>query len=426
MNQLNVVIPILMMMLTILASNILFFVTNNSPIYYSFYALFYILGYFYVLIFSKIQLKFTHIVILVLALRLYLFAIAYNDDAYAITLFGLHETGDSVRYHISFVIKHIHDFNDLVFYTLFSNDDYSGRLLRSVIYFYTELLNLLDINDNNIINIGRINYLVNTILIIFILNLIYKTSYIYSLSNAFSQRAVFFIAFNPFFLNYTSAPLKEIFVFLSLSLFLKFIVELKYKDKKNYKLFYLSLFILLFERLYMVPLLIFIYIFVNKNNINKIFLFVFMIIILILTEVFIGIDRGVNIYFNFRNNITSIGESYLGNNHGVISNIARTILGPMFLRPFLNEYMPNNIFYALSYLSYLLMYLISVKAFLNIKEFSSKLIILTLFYIFIFWPFHSTLKITILIIFSTIFLDSVSFVKLSNRRRGWGENNNSR
>lgn len=408
---------ILALFITILLSDLLYYSFNLDSLFLNFNFFMYLLSYFYLLLFSKKQLSLKYIISVFIIIKLYMFIFSFSETNYAINMFLLHETGDSVRYHIPLVTDNMHSIQDVVFYMFFAFDDFSGRLLRTIIYFEIEFLKILGFQDITVLDIGRISFLVNTLVSIITLQIVYKASYVYSYSQLFARRSTFFVALNPFFLNYTSAPLKETFIFLALALFLKFIIELNIKGKANYFILFLSFFILFFERLFMLPLLLGILVFLGNSKKLALIILVLSVIVI---EMFLGLDKGLSIYFNFRENITSIGESYLRDNHGVISNFFRTIFGPAFIRPLLNENFNGNIFYILQYISYLLLYYISIKS-LFYRKGLEGIVFLTLVYIFLFWPFHSTMKVTILIIFATLFMNRISFIKYKSK----GENYNT-
>ena len=401
------ILAILAMIVTLLISDFIYFAVGKYEMYFGMYFLLYIIGYFYIIMFSRIQIKFNVLLILFLFLRLYIFFIACFDDNYAIGAFELSSTGDPVRYHIDRAINRVSTFDNPISYLFSSSSDYSGRLTHFIIYMHTQILFFIGLDGYDLINIGKINYLFNTIINIITLIFVYKASYIYSSSKKFSRRSVFFLAFNPFFLVFTSGPKKETIIILALAIFVYFITNIVYKRKANYYYLYFTLFILFFERVYMVPLIIGIYLYINDKKIASIFI---LIGTLILIELFIGIEPAIGIYQSFRTNITSdMSNSYAGSNN-IISDFLRTMFGPAFIRGFVKDYIDGSILSILQYFSYLILYYIAVKSLFYRKGLLS-ILFLTHLYIFLFWPFHSTLKITIVTVFTIIFLDKISFVK---------------
>jgi hypothetical protein len=403
-SNLAILISFLMIILTVLISEVLFTSSSGEriyPIYYSPIFLLYAFGYFYIILFSKNQPSIIQILLFFIFMKTIIFSIAMFDDINTVYMFGIGEDGDPTRVHIPRALS-IESIDD-VLYQLFSPDnDYNGRLTRVLIFINSKVIDFFGF-DINILNIGKIMYLFNFILNLLTLYFLYKAAYIYSASVDFARRAMFFLAFNPFFIGYASAPRKEALLMFALSIFLIFIVS----KKKNYIVFLLSIFLIALERIYMVPLLVGIVLYLNKN----IFLgSVILLLGIIFVDGFIGIERAFSMLKNHGESITSIDGSFLGNNHGFFSNILRTLFGPAFFRPFYSEYFNGLLLGFVGAIVTLYFYIVAVKSLLNLKG-TLSIIFSIYLYVFIFFPYQSTFKIMMLTMFVPLFLNQVSFVK---------------
>jgi hypothetical protein len=303
--------------------------------------------------------------------------------------------GDPGLYHIPNAIS-IGNFNNITSW-LFNENIISGKLTHVLIFLNIKFLDFIGVKADSFKNIFMIMHYFNFFISIVTLNFVYKTTFLYSNSISFARRAMFFVAFHPFFISYGLSPRKESILFLSLSLLIYYLLS------RNKTTLIAAITIVLFDRIYMVPLYFAIYIFVSHNKI--IYKTSMIIILFFLIEYFLGIDRAMSIHSSYLKSVQNIGESYLPDN-SVYYDILRTLFAPSPLRH-LDTMMA-------SYLIYLYFYILAIKSLFYIHGIK-KILPLVYIYVCVFFPLHSTFKLLLLTIFSVLYLDDISFRKLNNK-----------
>ncbi len=371
----------------------------NYPIHLSLFSLLYFIGYLYPVLFGRTQLSLRIIIFLFILLKIY--ALFFVISSGHINDFSPSGRSDWESFHLPYALK-----LDSVLEHLFSpQGTYNGRLTHVVIYFLINLLSIMGVDSHSYSNIFIITYIFNIFVTVLTLLVVYRLAIRYSCNTSFSRRSTWFLAFNPFFLLYTGQPLKEPILFFALSLFLLFLVS----HRKSYTVLFISLLLIAFERVYMIPLLLLILLVMEKNKLLKISIAVIGVIIV---ETFIGIDRALSMHSTHVSSLTSIDGSFLPE-HGMFSNIIRTMFGPAFFRPFLGDYIGGGVILVSKYLMYIFYAYMSLKSLFCTKG-VEKIILLSHIFVLIFLPFHGTFKMLILTLFGVIFLDKMSRVKYIN------------
>lgn len=370
---------------------------NIYPIYYSAFFLLYLSGYMYLVLFSRQQPTFNQILLFFFVLKMYAFVLAMSNDLFVM----LDE--DAVRFHIPIALYEINSIGDVYNHLFSASSVFNGRLTHVLIFINSHALEFFGFNRFDVKNIVKAMFLFNFMLNVLTLYFVYKASYIYSKSILFARRSVFFLAFNPMFLYSAAAPKKEALLMFALSIFLIFIVS----NKKNYLFLVFSLVVVSFERIYMIPLLLGLVAYLSKSV--KLF-FVLVLGGLGFIESFIGVDTALGMWQNHVVSLTSMDGSYLGNNHGVFSNLLRTMFGPAFIRDFHAEYFNGRLLEFVSSMLMLMFGVVAVKS-LSYTKGVLSIIFFTYLFVFLFIPFHSTFKLMILSVFTVIFLDKISFIK---------------
>lgn len=395
--------PITLMMLTVMVGDLLLMSNREYHVFFSVVTLLYLFPYLYVILGSRHQLPFSWSIVFFIVLKVY-FIIMGNVDGSIL----LSDGGDAAAFHIP-QAQNLTSFDDYIEH-LFSLDSvYNGRLTHVLIALYSSVLAYFNFDQFAYINIYNITYIFNSLICVGTLFVYYRAALIYSSSVGFSRRAVWFIAFNPFFLLATSMPQKESLLFFALALFLLFLVQ----AKKNFFILFTSLLIILLERVYMIPLLVIIVMFFDTKKIitpTNIFL---SLAGLALVKWFIGFDAAFSMHESHIESLTAIEGSFV-EGHGFVSNIIRTFFGPAFFRPFLSEYVSDNILYFSHSLLFIFYSYIALKAVANPKGIGF-VILMSYLYVLLFVPFHGTFKTLLVVSFSGLFLDKISFVKLSNK-----------
>lgn len=397
----HLAIPITLMMLSIVAGDLLLLNNREYHVFFSVVTLLYLFSYLYVILWSRYQLPFAWSIVFFIVLKVY-FIVMGNVDGSII----LSDGGDAAAFHIPHA-QNLTSFADYIEHLFSLGGVYNGRLTHVLIALYLSVLAYFNFDQFAYINIYNIAYIFNSFICIGTLFVYYRAALIYSSSIGFSRRAVWFIAFNPFFLLITSLPQKEPLLFFALSLFLFFLVQVK----KNYFILFASLLIILLERVYMVPLLVIIVVlFDTKKMITPMNIFL-ALSGLVLIEWFIGFEAALFMHEGHVESLTGLDGSFVGG-HGFISNITRTFFGPAFFRPFLSEYIPDNILYLSHSLLFIFYSYIAIKSIANPKGIGF-VILMSYLYVLAFVPFHGTFKTLLVVSFSGLFLDKISFVEFN-------------
>jgi len=394
------ILPFILMMMSIIVIDLFKIIyTNQYPVCLSFFGFFYVFGYAYLIFFSKKQLPFKTIIFFFIFLRCYKLFFVIGSGEYE--LMSIERGSDWERFHIPQAMR----MTSYLEHLFAASTTYDGRLTHVLIKFCMNILDYFGYDASSAGNIYVGYNIFNTILGVMTLRIVYLAALKYSNSLPFSSRAVWFLAFSPFFILYTSAPLKESLLFFAFSLFLLYVVD---TNKKHWMLLVVLL-IVPFERIYLLPVLLAI-LFFNEKSKRRQFFYILMSFVIV--ESMIGIDRALSMHSTHVVSLTSIDGSLLPD-HGFLSNVIRTLFGPAFFRAFLTEYSSAGALGISRDILYLMFAYIAIKSFFNFKGVLNAVLISYIF-VFIFLPFHSTLKIFLLTIFCTLFLNVVSFVKYRN------------
>jgi hypothetical protein len=398
-------ITITLMMLSVVAGDIALLINDREyHVFFSVITLLYLFPYLYIILLSRSQPPLAWTIVFFIALKVYFLVMGNIDGSIALS-----DGGDAVTVHIPNAQK-LTSFNDYIEHLFSVGGVYNGRLTHVLIALYSLVLVYFNFDQFAWVNIYNIAYIFNSIICIGTIFIYYRAALIYSSSIDFSRRAAWFIALNPFFILITSLPQKEPLLFFALSLFLYFLVQ----GKKNYIILLATLLIILFERVYMIPLLLTIVVFYGK--IIKPINIILVLAGLFSVQSFIGFDMAFSMHAAHVEALTDIEGSFI-EGHGLISNIIRTFFGPAFFRPFLSEYLSFPILYLSHTLLFVFYSYIALKSITNLKDIG-LVIFLSYLYTLVFIPFHGTFKVFLVVSFSGLFLDEISFVKLSKMPRG--------
>jgi len=375
---------------------------------FSLLVLFYLVPYLWIVTKERQQPPIAFVICVFLFLRLY--SVVYLNASTDINLVGF--GSDAGSYHIP--RAKLLDGNYWSYIFKIGGDDYNGRLTHVLIANYIDILALFGLNAQYG-NIHNIAFIANTLLCIGTLILYYKIVVEYSRSQLYGQRAVWFLALNPYFIGITSMPQKEALMFFGMALFAYSLVV----KEKRYIFLMLSLFIISFERIYMTPLLVSIFVcLIWKFEIRKIFLLPKLKHVLSLfallaavsfIEWFIGIRTALNMAQTNQQNLVDLGGSSLPGS-GFIINIIRVYFGPNGLRHFLPEYINIGVLALAHYALFPCYAYIGIKATLSPKAFGFALFATYVFCIILI-PFHSSFKVFMVVFFGGLFLDKMFPIK---------------
>ena len=396
----------ILMTLTILIGDILRVISGPDGYHQSFsiLVLFYLLPYLWIVTKERQQPPFAFVICFFLLLRLY--SIFYLNASGELSLT---EGGDAGSYHIpkakALIGEEFSQFshNGSYFGYLFQiGGDYNGRLTHILLAIYIKILSFFGASSQYE-NIYNIAYLANTLICVGTLTLYYKIVVKHSASLLYGRRAVWFLAMNPYFFNYTALPQKEALLFFGLALFAYSLVV---KDKR-YIFLMLSIFIIAFERIYMVPLLVLIFFcFDMKIDIKNLFL---LMLVPLFIEWFIGIETAFDMAQNNQASLKDLDGSALPGS-GFMSNIIRVYFGPYALRYFSTEYISLGFLTLSGYAMFVFYPYIAIKATLSPKAFGFAIFISYVFCIVLI-PYHGTFKLLMVIFFGGLFLEKVFPIK---------------
>jgi hypothetical protein len=357
---------------------------------FSILVLFYLVPYLWIATKERQQPPFAFVICFFLLLRLY--SIVYLNASGAL---GLTDGGDAASYHIPRAESINGDYFDYLFKI---GGDYNGRFTHILLAIYIKILPFFGV-DSQYESIHNCAYIANTLITIGTLNLYYKIVVRYSLSPLYARRAVWFLAMNPYFFGITGLPQKEALLFFGLALFAYSLVI----KEKRYIFLMLSLLVIAFERIYMVPLLVFIFFgFDWKVTKQKLFL---LLLAVLFIEWFIGFETAFDMAQNNQESLIELDGSALAGT-GIISNIIRTYFGPSALRHFSTEYITSSLLSLSHYLLFIFYPYIAIKALLNNKKFGFAISSSYLF-VLVLVPFHSSFKVLMVVFFGGLFLDKI-------------------
>ena len=361
-------------------------------------ALLYVLAYVYMIVFSveQFSLRATISLLILIKLILLVFILTSGFFDQAINSSG----NDWAHFHIPKSLEILE--RDDWMHTLYSADEiFNGRLTHLVILSFSLFIDFIGFEGKSIENIAIMSNIMSFSLLPVIVVIYYRAAFYFSSSIRFSQRSAFFLALNPFFINSTLFPVKEILLFLSVGLFLLWFM----KKHRSITMLVISLVIMALERIYLVPLLLLFVMFIRSSP----FVIVFSALIGVLfVQWFIGIEVAFVMYSEHVISLRELDGSYLPG-HGILSNFIRGGFGPFFLRPFMEEFSTYGALGVARYLLYLFFWLFFVKSFIY-TDGPHKIILFIYLFIILLLPFHGTLKTFMLVAFGGIFLDRVSFV----------------
>ena len=295
------------------------------PSTFTLIALLYVVGYLYVIVLQHEQYSVTTTIVTALFIKFLITSSILLDDAFARQAVS---TADWARFHIPYSLAIMESGGYLE--SLFSLDmSYNGRLTHIVIICFSIFLSAVGLDGQSISQIAVLATLLSFVFCPFLIFLYYVIALRYSNSEEFARRAAFFLGLNPFFLQITSVPQKEVLLYLSVGLVLYGAVG----RCKNHLIVILGICILLFERAYLVPLVVTILL-TRLSNIPL--QAIICIIGCLILEMFIGIERAFVMYLQHRESLIGLGGSFLPGND-IFSNIIRGAFGPFFLRPVWSE-----------------------------------------------------------------------------------------
>ena len=294
------------------------------PSTFTLIALLYVVGYLYVIVLQHEQYSVTTTIVTALFIKFLITSSILLDDAFARKQYQR----QIERFHIPYSLAIMESGGYLE--SLFSLDmSYNGRLTHIVIICFSIFLSAVGLDGQSISQIAVLATLLSFVFCPFLIFLYYVIALRYSNSEEFARRAAFFLGLNPFFLQITSVPQKEVLLYLSVGLVLYGAVG----RCKNHLIVILGICILLFERAYLVPLVVTILL-TRLSNIPL--QAIICIIGCLILEMFIGIERAFVMYLQHRESLIGLGGSFLPGND-IFSNIIRGAFGPFFLRPVWSE-----------------------------------------------------------------------------------------
>lgn len=399
-------ISAMLMISTILFGDILLAISGLDGYHqiFSILILFYLLPYLWVITKEREQPPFAFAICFFLLLRLY--SIFYSNASGALSLT---DGGDAVSFHIPSAkaldgeeFRPNSHYGNYLWYLFQLGGDYNGRLTHILLSIYMKILSYFGIGSQYE-NIHNIAYIPNTLMCVGTLTLYYKIVVNHSCSILYGRRAVWFLAMNPYFLNVTGIPQKEALLFFGLALFAYSLVV---KDKR-YIFLVLSLSIIAFERIYMVPLLVWIFFFFDRKiEIKNIFL---MMLAVLFIEWFIGIEDALLMAKNNQASLIALGGSALPGTD-FISNIIRVYFGPYALRYFSTEYITISFLSLSNYALFVFYPYIAIRATLSPKAFGFAIFSSYVFCILLI-PYHSSFKVLMVVFFTGLFLEKVFPIK---------------
>ncbi|WP_185819421.1 hypothetical protein [Chlorobium phaeovibrioides] len=142
-----------------------------------------------------------------MTLRIYVFFFLNVSDFMA---FSDSDGGDSVSYHIprAQLIETVSDaFNHLFMF----GGDYNGRLTHVLLAVYSNVLEYFGFEKWEYVNLYNAAYLFNSFICIATLLIYYKAAINFTSSKKSATRAIWFLAFNPYFFSITTLPHGVIF-----------------------------------------------------------------------------------------------------------------------------------------------------------------------------------------------------------------------
>ena len=398
-------IPLLFLILLVVTFSLVVVYPDGYPLLFLIFSLIYFLAYCYLIFFSNYQITIRRTVSSFVVFKLFVFVFLIVNGEFDKLIIGA-EGGDPTRYHMPSALNVKENGN--YFDYIFSVSTFNGRLTHILIALQMEVLDIFGVDFSSGFNVATTAYLFNAVLALLSIYFTYKAAFKYSSNILFSRRAAWFLAFNPTFIGSTSAVKKEALLFFAVSLFLYFLVT-------NGKALYhgvVSFFILILDRIYMIPLLASIFLFSKRR---KGYLFLFLTFgMFLLIELTIGIDIALQMHASHVVSLTSveIDNSFL-DGHGHFNNALRTLFGPAFFRGILNGYVPPNtlVFSGANVFMLAVFYpLIALMSFFYTNGIH-KMIFMTYLFVFVFIPFHGTFKIFMITALTPLFLDKISFVK---------------
>lgn len=399
---------IVLMTITVVLGDFLLLMSPNREYYVLFtvISLLYVLPYLSVTITAKHHPPLSFCILFFVLLKVYYIIVQNSSGALALS-----DGGDAASLHIP-QAQNLISLDNYIDHLFSIGGVYNGRLTHVLLALYLDVLEYFNFSTLDYVNLHNLAYLFNALICTVTIYIYYKAALNFSSSVDFSRRAVWFLAFNPYFFAITSLPQKESLLFFALSLFVLFLS----RPLKNLSTLIAALFIISMERIYMVPLLVTILLlfdskgvasnlFSRKGGLLKLALLSGS---LILIEWFIGIETALSMHEAHVESLTDIDGSFV-EGHGLLSNLTRTFFGPAFFRPFLSEYVSYDMFYLSHNLMFIFYSYVAVKAALSPKGIGLA-ILLSYMFVLIFIPFHGSFKIMLVVFFGGLFLDKIAMI----------------
>ena len=303
--------------------------------------------------------------------------------------------GDAESYHIPRALGIHLKFTGYLDYLFSTGGDYNGRLTHVLLSNYVSMLHFFGF-DHSYEAIHNIAYFFNTMLCVITLVIYRQIIVAQGLTEASARRALWFLAFNPYFMTVTGSPQKEALLFFALAVFAFALVSQKNKGV----LLLFSIFIIAMERIYMVPLLsAIILLFHRRYSLNN---FAILIVCAMVFELFIGVDSALFMLESHSESLMQTGNSHLAD-FGFLNNLIRAYFGPFAFRNFLAEQSTLSMLANAHYFLLLFYPYIAIRA--SLKPFNFGMaIVLTLIFVAVLIPYHSSFKILMIVFFGGLFI----------------------
>ncbi len=387
------IISILAMFLAIIAGDVLLFFSNNGgyPQPFSLIGLFYNLAYLWVLFKVRTLPRSSFLIASFLFIKLY--SILFLNIFFQPDSFGV--GGDAADYHIPKALNLDLDYNGYLDYLFGIGGDYNGRLTHVLLSIYIKILTLFGI-DLSYMAIHNVAFIFNAVLCVITL-IVYRLIIIaQGLTEENARRALWFLAFNPYFITITGLLQKEALLFFGLAVFTLSLVS----QKGKFTLLFFSMFIISMERIYMIPLLLLIiYFFQGRISLVSVLL---LVVGVGLIELFIGVETAMYMHDVHSESLMETGNSYLGG-FGFLNNLFRAYFAPFAFRNFLDENSNFSVLQNAHYFLFLFYPYIAIRASLLRQEFGMVIFIVLLF-VALLIPYHSSFKIFMIVFFGGLFI----------------------
>lgn len=387
------IILILAMFLAIIAGDVLLFFSDNGgyPQPFSVIGLLYNFAYLWGLF--KVRTLPRSSLLMASFLFIKLYSILFLNIFFQSGSLGV--GGDAVDYHIPKALAIDLDYAGYLDYLLTIGGGYNGRLTHVLLSIYIKILSLLDFNLSYMA-IHNIAFIFNAGLCIITLKFYRWIIIAQGLTEENARRALWFLAFNPYFITITGLPQKEALLFFGLAVFAFSLVS----EKSKFALLLFSMFVISMERIYMVPLLLLIILFFH----GRISLVSLLLLVLgaVFVELFVGVETAIYMHDIHSESLMETGDSYLGG-FGFLNNLFRAYFAPFAFRNFLDENSDFSVLQNAHYFLFLFYPYIAIRAsFVRLKF--GVVIFITLIFVALLIPYHSSFKIFMIVFFGGLFI----------------------